>query len=300
VVDWFIRTRLRLAIISLLLGAGGIWWMSFSQTGAEIGPDSSLYLAFVNSVDPLVSNADRVQTSKLRARLVPQKEAIFIDIRIRADAGQMPAILVSNVVDHDCYIGANTTPYLSGPTRRDEHDFQISFEPVKRTTLTAKGETQKFLVAHVNKVNDVNKDSDREVRVICRSTLAPYSETFTDRKLAAWTMPNGIFSLGENLQNISRQRYSIDFSGFAERDGFRVFGGNPVVDDAEVDPATSRILPGKDWPGQATVVWRETKMTLLRDVALIVSGSMLGFSGAFFIEALRSTRENLPEVPAGN
>ncbi len=264
--------------------------MSYSQMHTEIGLDASLYLAFVTSVDPLAKDVP-AQTSKLRARLVPEGRKISIDIRIHANVADMPTILVSNVVNHDCFIRSNTPLYLSDPRIIDENDFKLSIEPTDYATVTANGEIKKFLIAHIHKVGDVNKDSLRDVQVICRSTLAPQRDTFSDRKLAVWTMSDGIFGIGENLRYVKRQRYSIDFSGFSEHDAFRVFGGNPVVADAEIDPAASRILPGKNWPEQATVYWRVTKMALLRDVALVVSGSMLGFAGAFFVEWLRSKTE---------
>lgn len=263
--------------------------MSFFSDTAYVGQDSLLYLVFASPVNPL-ADSDRNQTSRLRARLVPVENVIFIDIRMRVDIAHIPTMLISNVVDHDCHIGANTTPYLSQPTRREEYDFAISFEPNDGSTLVANGE-KRFLTAYVTKSGDYNKESNREIRVFCRSTLVPHKETFTDRRLAVWTMPAGMYRINEGLPIASRQRYTVDFSSFAGREGFRVSGGNPIVSDTEVNESESRSLPGQSWPDEVVVVWRDTRYALLRDVALILSGTMLGFSGVFFVELRRTQAE---------
>lgn len=196
----------------------------------------------------------------------------------------MPTILVSNVKDRNCWVGPTNTFNSSVPDRSYINDFKVSIEQADEVVPTPKGEDKHFLTVHIHKVGDVKKD---DVRVVCDTTLAVQSDTFSDRKLAVYTNRDSDSS-DENLRHVKRQGYSINFSQFAEHDGFRVFGGSPNVNEPEADPAASRLLPGKTWPFQATVVWRDKKMASLRDAVLVISGSLLGFSCAFFVEWLRS------------
>jgi hypothetical protein len=299
---------LRLAVVTLLLGAGAIWSISFINA-VGIGPDYTLYLAFAAPATDLASYAELVSSSReppqystIKARLVqcerdicmaiPHKpDDLFVDIKIHSAADSVPIILISNVVSSDgCILGANHTPYLSEPTRREENDFKLSLVTDNYRNLLPDGKEQSFFIFSVRKVNDYNKQPDRDIRVICRSTLAPHHDTFTERRLSVWTITERlpVLEVPNMPRYYMRQQFIVDYSALAERDGFRVAGGKPVVGDDDVSEGEARLLPSNNWPMQADVVWRESEFT--REVILVIVGGIFGLSGAFLVEAIKQRR----------
>ena len=288
---------LRLAVASLVFGAVIISSISFLNA-VDIRPDYSLYLSFLIPSDYTLYGHPETQpqTSTLKVRLVPcaadrclgvphSPDDIFIDIRVHAEISQIPLIFVSNVVNNNqCFIGADTTPYLSIPTRRKEGDFKAIANSAGSVMITG-AILQSLSKVVITQVGTFNKNLERDIRILCRSTLVPHKDTFTDRRLSVYTENEEWPTLNDGL--FRRQRYTVDYSAFAEHEGFRVTGGNPIIGDKEVAESEARSLPSNDWPLQTEVIWRDTKEELVRDVILVVSGSSFGMTGAFLVEVIR-------------